>query len=171
MSLGPNNSGLIVLHPSLEGSNFIIKSLWLPNSKTELALVTSEFIKIYDLSVDKISPLYYYLLPMGKIRDVTFVYETVPADLENSSAASAYSRVVKFIVIMSSCGYLYCEEMNEVSSAKNGIYYVTNTIDVQYERLKAGDESTLPDEQTCMESSATKGLSFTFLLWVSTIHI
>jgi E3 ubiquitin-protein ligase UBR4 len=70
-----NSAGLIVLHPSLESSNFIIKAIWLPGSKSELALVTADFIKIYDLSVDKISPIYYYLLPMGKIKDVTFFYE------------------------------------------------------------------------------------------------
>lgn len=151
--LGPNNSGLIVLHPSLEGSNYIIKSIWLPNSKTELALVTSEFIKIYDLSIDKISPLYYYLLPMGKIKDVTFVYETrvheVPAQ------ASAYSTVAKYIVIMSSCGYLYYEEMNEVSSAKNGIYYVTNTIDVQYEQAKTTDTNEATGEPSSPATANT----------------
>lgn len=122
---GTNGSGLIVLHPSLEGSNYIIKSLWLPGSKTELALVTSDFIKIYDLSIDKISPLYYYLLPMGKIKDVTFVYNTVYSEDSNG-----YPKQLKYIVIMSSCGYLYYEEMNDISSAKNGIYYVTNTIEI-----------------------------------------
>jgi hypothetical protein len=48
-TVGGDSSGLIILHPSLEGSNYIIKALWLPGSQTELALVTSEFIKIYDL--------------------------------------------------------------------------------------------------------------------------
>ena len=126
--LNSNSAGLIVLHPSLEGSNYIIKSIWLPGSQTELALITSEFIKIYDLSVDKISPIYYYLLPIGKIKDVTFVYDLKATDY----SASTYKQI-KHIVIMSSCGYLYYEEMNEVTSAKNGIYYITNTIEFQYE--------------------------------------
>lgn len=122
-----------MLHPSLESSNYIIKSIWLPGSKSELAVVTCDLIKIYDLAIDKISPMYYYLLPMGKIKDVTFVYHTLPP-VENNSVYQSYSQQRKFIVIMSSCGYLYYEELNEISSAKNGIYYVTNTIDCHYEQ-------------------------------------
>lgn len=72
-----NSSGLLVLQPALEGSNYIVKSIWLPGSRSELAIVTADFVKIYDLSVDKIAPIYYFLLPMGKIKDVTFVYDLV----------------------------------------------------------------------------------------------
>ena len=72
-----NSSGSVadhlVLHPSLETGNFIIKAVWLPGSQTELAIVTADFVKIYDLSLDAISPQYYFLLPSGKIRDSTFV--------------------------------------------------------------------------------------------------
>jgi E3 ubiquitin-protein ligase UBR4 len=131
-AVSPASTGLIVLHPALESANFIVKAAWLPGSRTELALVTADFVKIYDLSVDKISPVYYYLLPMGKVKDVTFV-ETAQA---------------RFVVIMSSCGYLYCEEMNEVSSARNGVYYVTNTIDCPYGAedtpAAAGDSEASP---------------------------
>ena len=42
-------------------------------SQTKLALVTADFIKIYDLAADAISPFFYFLLPSGKVRDVTFV--------------------------------------------------------------------------------------------------
>ena len=140
-ALSSNSAGLIVLHPSLESSNYIIKSIWLPGSQTELALITSEFIKIYDLSIDKISPVYYYLLPIGKIKDVTFVYDT-HSDSETCSSlslnsehlpADAVYKQSKYIVIMSSCGYMYYEEMNDVTSAKNGVYYITNTIEFNYE--------------------------------------
>lgn len=62
----------LVLHPQLEGGNFIIKAIWLPGSQTELALVTADFIKIYDLSKDAISPKYFFLVPAGKVRDCTF---------------------------------------------------------------------------------------------------
>jgi hypothetical protein len=161
-----NSSGLIVLHPSLEGSNYIIKSLWLPGSQTELALITSEFIKIYDLSVDKISPVYYFLLPMGKIKDATFVYDTYIekdqlANGNNDDEINASYRQKKYILIMSSCGYLYYEEMNELTSAKNGIYYVTNTIDFNYEQQseQAQSQLTLQQEnqkQQTPPSSSTK---------------
>lgn len=62
----------LVLHPQLEGGNFIIKAIWLPGSQTELALVTADFIKIYDLGKDAISPKYFFLVPAGKVRDCTF---------------------------------------------------------------------------------------------------
>ncbi len=121
-----NNTKTIMLHPSLEGSNFIIKSMWLPGSKSELALITSEFIKIYDLSVDKLSPIYYFVLPIGKIKDVTFVNYQMQKNYDEKNKFMK----VKHIVIMSSFGFMYSEEMNDSSSAKNGVYYVTNTIDV-----------------------------------------
>lgn len=63
----------LVLHPQLETGNFIIRAVWLPGSQTTLALVTADFVKIYDLSKDVLSPQYYFLVPTGKIRDVTFI--------------------------------------------------------------------------------------------------
>ena len=36
----------LVLHPSLEAGNFIIKAIWLPGSQTELAVVTADFVKV-----------------------------------------------------------------------------------------------------------------------------
>lgn len=63
----------LVLHPQLETGNFIIRAIWLPGSQTWLALVTADFVKIYDLGKDVLSPQYYFLVPTGKIRDVTFV--------------------------------------------------------------------------------------------------
>jgi E3 ubiquitin-protein ligase UBR4 len=143
-------TGLIVLHPSLESSNYIIKSMWLPGSKTELALVTNDFIKIYDLSVDKISPIYYFLLPMGKIKDLTFVYDIVKEERVANMVADTHFpqrdqlktfKCKKYLVIMSSNGYMYYEEMNEATSARNGVYYVTNTIDVNVSSLNTKDQS------------------------------
>ena len=64
----------LVLHPLLDTGNFIIKAIWLPSSQTQLAVVTADFVKIYDLALDAISPQYFFLLPSGKVRDVTFVW-------------------------------------------------------------------------------------------------
>ena len=63
----------LVLHPQLETGNFIIRAIWLPGSQTNLALVTADFVKIYDLSKDALSPQYCFVVPAGKIRDCTFV--------------------------------------------------------------------------------------------------
>lgn len=65
----------LVLHPQLETGNFIIRAIWLPGSQTILALITADFVKIYDLSKDALSPQYYFLVPTGKVRDCTFVYQ------------------------------------------------------------------------------------------------
>lgn len=104
----------LVLHPQLETGNFIIKAVWLPGSQTKLALVTADFVKIYDLSKDALSPQYYFLVPSGKIRDCTFMYEE-----------GTYN-----ILLMSSPGHIYTEVLNEASSAKHGTFYVTNTLEV-----------------------------------------
>ena len=151
--VGANSSGLIILHPSLEGSNFIIKAIWLPGSQTELALITSEFVKIYDLSIDKISPIYYFVLPMGKIKDATFVYNLNRNDEQSTNASSSDSlvneissfKLNKSIVIMSSFGFLYHEEMNDLTSAKNGVYYITNTIDFDFNEELIGKENLNTD--------------------------
>lgn len=104
----------LVLHPQLETGNFIIKAIWLPGSQTKLALITADFVKIYDLSKDAYSPQYYFLVPSGKIRDCTFIYED-----------GIYT-----ILLMSSPGHIYTEVLNEASSAKHGTFYVTNTLEV-----------------------------------------
>ena len=53
--------------------NCILQAIWCPGSETELAIVTDTFVKIYDLSVDAISPLYYFLVCSDKIRDATII--------------------------------------------------------------------------------------------------
>lgn len=104
----------LVLHPQLDTGNFIIKAIWLPGSQTKLALVTADFVKIYDLAKDALSPQNYFLVPSGKIRDCTFMYEE-----------GVYN-----ILLMSSSGHIYTEVLNDASSAKHGAFFVTNTLDI-----------------------------------------
>uniref|UniRef100_A0A8C5WBA2 Ubiquitin protein ligase E3 component n-recognin 4 n=1 Tax=Leptobrachium leishanense TaxID=445787 RepID=A0A8C5WBA2_9ANUR len=111
----------LVLHPQLATGNFIIKAVWLPGSQTELAIVTADFVKVYDLSVDALSPTFYFLLPSSKIRDVTFLFNEEGKNI---------------IVIMSSAGYVYTQLMEEASSAQHGPFYVTNVLEVNHEELK-----------------------------------
>ncbi|CAH1119052.1 unnamed protein product [Phaedon cochleariae] len=113
---GGSVSDHLVLHPQLETGNFIIKALWLPGSQTELALVTADFVKVYDLGIDALSPRYFFLVPSGKIRDCTFMYEDG----------------IYHILLMSSPGHIYTEVLNEDSSTKYGTFYVTNTLDVYH---------------------------------------
>ncbi|XP_070812261.1 LOW QUALITY PROTEIN: E3 ubiquitin-protein ligase UBR4 [Pituophis catenifer annectens] len=111
----------LVLHPQLATGNFIIKAVWLPGSQTELAIVTADFVKIYDLSVDALSPTFYFLLPSSKIRDITFLFNEESKNI---------------VVIMSSAGYIYLQLMEEASSAQHGPFYVTNVLEVNHEDLK-----------------------------------
>ncbi|KAM6434914.1 E3 ubiquitin-protein ligase UBR4 isoform 2-T2 [Liasis olivaceus] len=111
----------LVLHPQLATGNFIIKAVWLPGSQTELAIVTADFVKIYDLSVDALSPTFYFLLPSSKIRDITFLFNEEGKNI---------------VVIMSSAGYIYLQLMEEASSAQHGPFYVTNVLEVAHEDLK-----------------------------------
>ncbi|XP_065141997.1 E3 ubiquitin-protein ligase UBR4 isoform X2 [Paramisgurnus dabryanus] len=111
----------LVLHPQLATGNFIIKAVWLPGSQTELAIITADFVKIYDLSVDALSPMYYFLLPSSKIRDATFLFNEEGKNI---------------IVIMSSAGYMYTQVMDESSSAQHGPFYVTNVLEINHEDLK-----------------------------------
>lgn len=83
--------------------------------------MTADFVKIYDLGKDVLSPQYYFLVPAGKIRDVTFVCS------DDSCSV---------IVIMSSVGYIYTQDMNDESSATQGPFYVTNTLLVDHPCIK-----------------------------------
>ncbi|KAK6636982.1 hypothetical protein RUM43_010649 [Polyplax serrata] len=101
----------LVLHPQLEGGNYIIKAIWLPGSQTELALVTADFIKIYDLSKDAISPKYFFLVPAGK-------YE------------------YNYILVMSSAGHIYSQEMYEESLAIHGPFFVMDVLEIYHPEVK-----------------------------------
>ncbi|KFM56803.1 E3 ubiquitin-protein ligase UBR4, partial [Stegodyphus mimosarum] len=111
----------LVLHPQLESGNYIIKAMWLPGSQTELALVTADMIKIYDLSQDALSPQFFFLLPSEKIRDCCFVFSDDGQ---------------RHLVLMSSAGHIYYQPMVEESCAKHGPFYVTNILETKHPELK-----------------------------------
>lgn len=110
----------IVLTPQLENGNFIKKALWLPGSQTMLALVTADYVKIYELSEDTYSPKYYFLVAVGKIRDCCFVYQDG----------------VYYMLIIASSGYIYYQKLDDQSLAKHGDFYVTNTLELNHTQIK-----------------------------------
>ena len=115
-------SSQLSLNLSLDAGNFIIKSLWIPGSQTQLAIITADFIKIYDLAYDLQTPIYFYHLLSGKLRDVTF--------LINSATNSVN------LLIMSSQGFIYTQVLDDQSRAENGPFYVTNNIVLESSELK-----------------------------------
>uniref|UniRef100_A0A1B0DDK1 Uncharacterized protein n=1 Tax=Phlebotomus papatasi TaxID=29031 RepID=A0A1B0DDK1_PHLPP len=110
----------IVLTPQLETGNFIKRAIWLPASQTKLALVTADFVKIYELAEDTYSPQYYFLVPSGKIRDCTFVHQE-----------DQY-----YMLLMASSGYIYTQPLANESLAKHGPFYVTNTLELDHPHIK-----------------------------------
>ncbi|KAH8249088.1 hypothetical protein KR032_005683 [Drosophila birchii] len=110
----------IVVSPQLENGNYIKKAVWLPGSQTLLALVTSDYVKIYDLAVDSYSPKYYYLVALGKIRDCTFMYQD-----------GQY-----YMLSFASSGYIYTQQLDQQSLAVHGDFYVTNTLELSHQHIK-----------------------------------
>ena len=45
----------------------------MPGSRSELAVVSDTFVKIYDLALDVICPQYCFIVMSGKVKDATFV--------------------------------------------------------------------------------------------------
>lgn len=104
-----------------------VTTLW----KHHLVLLVASILslkQIYDLSVDALSPMYYFLLPSSKIRDATFLFNEEGKNV---------------IAIMSSAGYMYTQLMDESSSAQHGPFYVTNVLEITHEDLKVGAEATV----------------------------
>jgi len=126
MTLAPSGSVQehLALHPQLETGNFVIKAVWLPGQATQLAVITADFVKIYDLSVDVLSPQYFFLLPSGKVRDCSFWFRPDGG--------------AQFTFFISSSGYIYWQPLNAESSARHGPFYVTNILDVSHPEIKDG---------------------------------
>ncbi|KAI9082875.1 hypothetical protein K1719_035205 [Acacia pycnantha] len=55
---------------ALQGA-YIRRVDWVPGSQVQLMVVTNRFVKIYDLSLDNISPMHYFTLPDNMIVDTT----------------------------------------------------------------------------------------------------
>ena len=126
MTLAPSGSvhEHLALHPQLETGNFVIKAVWLPGQPTQLAVITADFVKIYDLSVDVLSPQYFFLLPSGKVRDCSFWFRPDGG--------------AQFTFFISSSGYIYWQPLNAESSARHGPFYVTNVLEVSHPDIKDG---------------------------------
>lgn len=57
---------------ALEGGNTVLKSAWLPGSQVKIGIIASQCVKVFDLSRDALSPLYYFTLLEDTVRDAVF---------------------------------------------------------------------------------------------------
>lgn len=122
-----NTYGLISSHIEVQldlsgASNYIIKAVWLPGSQTELAVLTSEMVKIFDLSESPSEPKYYFKLASGQLKDITFI---VPE-----------SKSTIYILLMDTAGHIYTQELEHNASTIYGLFYVTTELNVPFADLK-----------------------------------
>jgi E3 ubiquitin-protein ligase UBR4 len=106
----PLDATLLLTHAML------LQAMWVPGSQTELVVVSDAFVKIYDLRVDLISPVYYFVVLTGKIKDATV----------------AVTGEEKFVVVMSSTGVMYSQPVIPACNAVEGPVYFTIDLAVTY---------------------------------------
>ena len=111
-----NSSGHLILQLNLKKVNYIIKSIWLPGSQNELAIITADFVIIYNLSESLIKPVYCFELP-EKIRDATFLFA---------------SDGKRYFLFLSTLGEVYYEQLNAKSQSQNSPYFVTSQIEFKF---------------------------------------
>jgi E3 ubiquitin-protein ligase UBR4 len=58
----------LALELALEPETFLVQATWVPGSQVELLVVSNRSVKIYDLSKDKISPVYFVTVPQESIK-------------------------------------------------------------------------------------------------------
>ena len=97
--------------------NFIIIPVCLPDSQTQLSVVITDAVKIYDLASGVLSPAYCLLVNSGKIRDVVFVH--------NDSG-------LMHLLLISSAGHVFFQQLRDESSARHGSFSVTNIMDLPH---------------------------------------
>lgn len=61
----------------------ILDVKWLPGSATMIAVATRDFVKVYDLATDSMSPTYNLMVFSGFISSFTFGKESDSAEFEN----------------------------------------------------------------------------------------
>ncbi|KAI5665767.1 hypothetical protein M9H77_15620 [Catharanthus roseus] len=86
----------LAIELALQGA-YIRRVEWVPGSQVQLMVVTSKFVKIYDLSQDNISPMHYFTLPDDMIVDATLV-------------VASHGRL--FLIVLSENGCLYRLELS-----------------------------------------------------------
>eukprot|EP01064_Diplonema_japonicum_P003037 TRINITY_DN1199_c0_g4_i1.p1 TRINITY_DN1199_c0_g4~~TRINITY_DN1199_c0_g4_i1.p1 ORF type:complete len:4801 (+),score=867.84 TRINITY_DN1199_c0_g4_i1:172-14574(+) len=98
----------------LSGSTHVIHCGWLPGSHTHLAVVTTKFVKVFDLSADIYCPVNNYMLLEGEFAGAAFG--------QNSEGVTMFG--------ITKAGQLYSQVVTEGDSV-DGPFYLTNVVDVQ----------------------------------------
>ena len=86
---------------SEEDNAGIVEILWLPGSQVKLAVVTTGFVKVFDLSKDNICPTHYFLLLEDTIRDACCMED---------------DQGVPFILVIAATGMVFVQELFDAES-------------------------------------------------------
>jgi hypothetical protein len=79
--------------------------LWIPGSKTIIAVGTESFIRVYDLSEDNFSPMYNISTVFGIMVSFTFTPPVFSADLADEVNSTR-------IIVALKSGELFSQELN-----------------------------------------------------------
>ena len=105
----------------------LIKSGWLPNSASQCFVLTNQFLKIYDLARDKISPIHYFQTLDDAIKDVAFVHAERLLPPPGSSGAAGGGGLV--LLAISAAGIIYTQALH-ASDSTNGPHILTDALQV-----------------------------------------
>lgn len=142
-------SSHIELHLDLDASDHIIKAIWIPGGQTEIAVLTSEVVKIYDLSENSSRPKYHLKLAFGQLKDATFI---VPE-----------SKTGRYILIMDTDGHVFRQELESSTSTAYGLFYVTTELHLNHPSIKEQGGSVNGGGVSLYYSHSFKMLFFSYL--------
>ncbi|KAF2077723.1 hypothetical protein CYY_000970 [Polysphondylium violaceum] len=132
----------LVIDLSLEALGetiYIIKVEWIIGSQVELAVVTNEFIKIYDLSKDNLSPIHFFSLLEDSIKDMCLVSK-------NSK---------NYILALSASGLLYFQPIQDNNDNESCI--MIETLQVPVNKVTGGVNVFSSPELNCVICTYSNG--------------
>lgn len=116
----------LFMQPPLEGGNYVLRALWLPNSLTQLAIITADYVRIYDLAESSSQPIFHFMLASGKISDATFV-------CWERRSSSQKNFLERHLVLLSNSGHLYGQQLSDACDyAVHGAFYITSTVELRH---------------------------------------
>lgn len=109
----------LAIELALQGAH-IKRMEWVPGSQVQLMVVTNRFVKIYDLSLDNISPMHYFTLPEDMVVDATLF-------------TASQGRM--FLIVLSENGRIFRLELSVLGNV--GATPLKEIIDIQGREMSA----------------------------------
>ncbi|XP_022939199.1 auxin transport protein BIG-like isoform X1 [Cucurbita moschata] len=109
----------LAIELALQGAH-IKRMEWVPGSQVQLMVVTNKFVKIYDLSLDNISPMHYFTLPDDMVVDATLF-------------TASQGRM--FLIVLSENGRIFRFELSVLGNV--GATLLKETIHIQGREMSA----------------------------------